>query len=100
LLNTIAPVRNIPGGFFIFAPPPPPTADDDDDVVEAHSPYNCIRTLTKSIGCVTAPEAIAPSDPLANPFHAAGGRGVVVVVVFGSFPPPILFFVFRAFCVT
>jgi hypothetical protein len=72
-LKTIAPVLNIPGGLLdpaLAAELAPPPEDVD---VDAHSPCNCIRTFTKSIGCVTAPDAIAPRAPLANPFHAAGG---------------------------
>ena len=34
-------------------------------------PYSCIRTLTRSIGCVTAPDAIAPRDPDKKPFQGA-----------------------------
>lgn len=66
-------VETIPG-----ARPPLATFARDPIALNASSalaPWSCMRTFTKSIGCVTAPEAMAPREPLAKPFHAAAGRG-------------------------
>ena len=35
------------------------------------APYSCMRTFTRSIGCVTAPESIAPVLPATKPFQGA-----------------------------